>query len=179
MLTELDVVAFLKSHDSLAETAQRVFGALNTPMVAGDAEEWGGEHYRGTGLGFDGVVYRNSGSMLDPEFEAYPYALEVTSRFWCVELDTLDLEGPLSEFYARELAFDLDMETATEILLETTEEMDIVEIRSYRRNPQFRLDQSPTTPKVFVVETRQVQEPFDDEMEYEEEGEEAETEDLA
>lgn len=171
MITELDVVVFLKSNDDLAGTAQRVFGALNTPTEAANAEEWGGEHYAASGLGFNAVVYRNSGDMQDPEFETYPYALEITSRFWCVELDTVDLEGPLSEYYARQLAFDLDMETATEILLDTTEEMEVSEIRAYRRNPQFRLDQGPTTPKVFVVETRQVQEPFDDEEEVEDEGE--------
>jgi hypothetical protein len=125
--------------------------------------------------------------VLDPEFEDYPYSLEISSQFWCVELDTLDLEGPLSEYYARQLAFELNVETATEILLETTEDSEIFEIRSYRRNPQYRLDQAPTTPKVFVIETRQVEVPFEEEEyeeeeiepvegEYEEEGEEAVTE---
>jgi len=87
-------------------------------------------------------------------------------------MDTLDLEGPLSEYYARLLTFDLDLETATEIFLETTEEAEIFEIRAYKRNPQFRLDQGPTTPKVFVVETRQVERPFDEEEWEESESEE-------
>jgi hypothetical protein len=97
------------------------------------------------------------------------------SHFWCAELDAIDVEGPLSEYYARQLAFDLDMETATEILLETTEDAKLYEIRAYRRNPQYRLDQAPTTPKVFVIASRQVEEPFEEEEALEEEaGEEDE-----
>jgi hypothetical protein len=119
--------------------------------------------YEATGLGFHAALYPNSGDLLDPEFESYQFGLEITSDFWCVELDTLDLEGPLSEYYARQLAFELDVETATEIFLESTEEAEVFEIRGYRRNPQYRLDQGPTTPKVFVVENRQVVRPFEDE----------------
>jgi hypothetical protein len=91
-------------------------------------------------------------------------------------MNTIEIEGPLSEYFARLLAFELDVETATEVLLEATEDSEIFEIRAFKRNPQYRLDQSPTTPKVFIVETRQVEETFDDEegeevdeQEYEEE----------
>jgi hypothetical protein len=92
-----------------------------------------------------------------------------------VELDTVDLEGPLSEYYARELAFELNAETATLILLETDEDGETFEFRAFRRNPQYRADQSPTTPKVFVVEEREVVVPFD-EVEEEDEWEEADAE---
>lgn len=166
MLAELDIVVFLKSDEDLDRTAERVFRVLGStfqPASAEESEELGGNHYRASGLGFRAVFYPNEGDLLDPEFEEYQYSLEIMSQFWCVELDTVDLEGPLSEYYARDLAFELNIETATEILLETTEEAEIFEIRSFRRNPQYRLDQSPTTPKVFVVETRQVEDAFEDE----------------
>jgi hypothetical protein len=82
----------------------------------------------------------------------------------------VDLEGPLSEYYARQLAFELNLETATMILLETDEDGETFEFRAFRRNPQYRADQSPTIPKVFMIEDRQVVVPFDDEQD-EDEGE--------
>lgn len=171
MLAELDVVVFLRTQDPLERVAARVFGSLRSPYEQAEAEPGTGEiRYEATGLGFQALLFANTGEMRDPEFESYPYGLEITSSFWCVELDTLDLEGPLSEYFARKLAFELDLETATELLLETTEEAEIFEIRAYRRNPQYRFDQAPTVPKVFVIESRQVEETFDDEF-LDEEGE--------
>ena len=173
MLAELDVLVFVKSSDDFERTAERVFAALRTPYAQAEMEDPAGvAYYEANGLGFHAAFYPNQGELLDPEFEGFGYGLEITSQFWCVEMDTLDLEGPLSEYYARLLTFDLDLETATEIFLETTEEAEVFEIRAYRRNPQFRLDQGPTTPKVFVVETRQVERPFDEEEWEESEGEE-------
>lgn len=171
MLAELDVVVFLKSHDPLEQIAARLFGALKSPYQATAPDESGSSYFEASGLGFHALLFPNSEDMLDPEFEAYHYGLEITSHFWCVELDTSDLEGPLSEYFARQIAFELDVETATEVLLETTEESEIFEIRAFRRNPQYRFDQSPTTPKVFVIETRQVEESFDEEDEWPEETE--------
>ncbi|HEX6510626.1 MAG TPA: hypothetical protein VF221_23605 [Chloroflexota bacterium] len=166
MLAELDVMVFLKANEDLERTAERVFGALRSTYAASTMEDTPGVmYYEANGIGFHAALFPNSGDLLDPEFESYSYGLEITSHFWCADMDTLDLEGPLSEYFARMLAFELDVETATEILLETTEDSEIFEIRAYRRNPQYRLDQSPTTPKVFVVETRQVEESFDDEDE--------------
>lgn len=165
VLAELDVVVFLKSADNLERTAERVFGTLRSQYRAAEPDESGITTYEASGLGFHGLLFPNSGDLLDPEFEQYQYGLEITSHFWCVELDTLDLEGPLSEYFARELAFELNTETATEILMDTTEESEIFEIRAYRRNPQYRLDQAPTTPKVFVIETRQVVEAFEEDEE--------------
>jgi hypothetical protein len=163
MITELDIVVFLKSEEDLERTAARVFAALGSTPARDSSEEWGGDYYAATGLGFRAVLFQHGEEMFDPEFEQYQYGLELISSFWCVDLDTVDLEGPLSEYFARQLAFELNVETATEILLETTEDAEILEIRSFRRNPQYRLDQSPTTPKVFVVEQRQVEQPFEDE----------------
>jgi hypothetical protein len=163
MLGELEVVVFVKSSESLEHSAERIFGALRTPYQEATAEEFGGRYYEANGMGLHVTLFANTGEMLDPEFETYHYGLEITSRYWCVDLDTIDLEGALSEYYARLLAFELDLETATELLIETTEEAETFEIRAYRRNPQFRLDQSPTTAKVFVVESRLVEEPFEDE----------------
>ena len=164
MIAELDVVIFLKSNDDLERTAALVFGALRTPFESSTMENNPEiTFYEANGLGFHAALFANEADLLDPEFEQYSCGLELTSHFWCADMDTVDMEGPLSEYYARLLAFELDVETATEILLEATEESEIFEIRAFKRNPQYRLDQSPTTPKVFVVETRQVEETFDDE----------------
>ena len=183
MLAELDVVVFVKSPDDLDRTAERIFGALKSEYQADSSEDWGGNYYQASGLGFNAALFSHTGDMLDPEFEDYQYGLEITSEFWCVELDESILAGQLSEYYARLLAFDLNVETATEVLLETTEEAEIFEIRAFRRNPQYRLDQAPTTPKVFLIETRQVEEPFDEddweEEEYGEAEENEETEEVA
>lgn len=177
MLAEPDVAIFLKSNDDLERTAARVFGALRTAYEASTMEDSPGvTFYEANGLGFHAALFSNSNELLDPEFEQYSCGLEITSHFWCADMETVDLESALSEYYARLLAFDLGIETATEILMEATEESEIFEIRAFKRNPQYRLDQSPTTPKVFVVETRQVEESFEDEdlddvdaQEYEEE----------
>ena len=174
MLAELDVVVFLKSQDDLDRTAERVFRALKSQYQADSSEDWGGDYYQASGLGFSAALFSHTDDLLDPEFEEYQYGLEITSDFWCVELDESLLTGQLSEYYARLLAFDLNLETATEVLLETTEEAEIFEIRAFRRNPQYRLDQAPTTPKVFLIETRRVEEPFEEEDWEEEEHEEAE-----
>lgn len=162
MLAGLDMVVFLKSNDSLERTAERVFGVLKSQYQASTSDEYG-NHYVARGLGFTAVLFSNAGDALYPAFEAYGYGLELISDFWCVDLEGVDIEGPISEYYARQLAFALNFETATEILLETTEDAEIFEYRSYRRNPQYRLDQAPTTPRVFVIETRQIEEPFEGE----------------
>ncbi len=167
MLLELDVVVFLKSTDSLEHVAQRVFGVLGSPYHQAEDDGSGFITFEAEGMGFHALLYANSGDTQDPEFETFPFGLELTSRFWDAELDTVDLEGPLSEYFARLLAFELDVETGTEILIETTEESEIFDIRTFRRNPQYRLDQSPTTPKVFVVENRQVEQPFGEDEDWE------------
>lgn len=170
MLAELDVVVFLRTQEPLDRVAERVFGSMRSQYEQVQPEDGGEPFYQSFGLGFQAQIFSNTGEVLDPEFESYPYALEISSSFWCVELDTLDLEGPLSEYFARKLAFELNIETGTEILLETTEESEIFEIRAYRRNPQFRFDQGPTVPKVFVIESRQVEESFEDKFLEEDEG---------
>jgi hypothetical protein len=168
MLTELDIVVFLKSHDSLDRVAELVFTSLKTAYETATDEASGEPYFRGSGLGFDAAFYANRGEMLDPEFEDYQYGIDITSQFWCVDLDNVDLEGPLSEYFARLLAFQLNLETATELTLETTEEGERLQIRAFRPNPQYRLDLGPTIPKVFLVEEREVFEPFEEEEEEEE-----------
>jgi hypothetical protein len=176
MLLELDIAVFIKSSEDLDRTAERVFGLLGSASQRGSDPEWGGDHYAASGLGFRAVFYPNTGDVYDPEFDAYQYGLEILSTFWCVELDTVDLEGPLSEYYARQLAFELNTETATMVLLETDEDGETFQFRAFRRNPQYRADQSPTTPKVFVIEERPVVVPFDEEDEDEWEDADAEGE---
>lgn len=178
MLSELDIAIFLKSNDDLARAAARVFGALNSQYVEGSAEELGTENYQAQGMGFKAVVYANAGELQDPEFADYPVTLELTSRFADVELDQIDLEGMLAEYYARMLAFDLAIETAAAILVEEREDVEVFEIRAFIRNTQYRSDSGPTIPKVHIVETREIEVPltgeawdeeaaFDDEREAE------------
>jgi hypothetical protein len=164
MLAELDVVVFLKMNDDIERAAALVFGALKSSYAPSSMEDNPDvTFYEANGLGFHAALFPNSDDLLDPEFEPYAYGLELTSHYWCADMNTGDMESPLSEYFARLLAFELNVETATEVLIETTEESEIFEIRAFKRNPQYRLDQSPTTPKVFVVETRQVEETYDDE----------------
>lgn len=173
MLAEMDIVIFLKAHEEFAQIAERLFGMLGSEFTTGSSEEWGGEYAEARGIGFRAVLFANTGELQDPEFEAYRYAMAITSNYWCVDVDD-ELEGTLSDYFARQLAFDLDVETSTEILVDTAEEGEVFEIRAYRRNPQFRLDQAPTVPKVYVIETRQVVEPYEDDEEWEEDPEEEE-----
>ncbi len=178
MLSELEVVIFLKSNDDLARAAARVFGALNSQYTEGSAEEAGATNYQAQGMGFKGVLYANAGDLQDPEFGDYPLALEITSIFADVELDPIDLEGMLAEYFARLLAFDLGLETAAAILVEEREDAEVLEIRAFNRNTQYRSDSGPTVPKVHIVETREIEvpltgdewqdgEPFDDDREAE------------
>lgn len=163
MLAELDVLIFIRSNDDLERVAERVFGALQSQASRSTSDEYGVDVYQAQGLGFTASLYANSGEMQDEEFEQYGYALEITSQFWCLDLDTVELEGALSEYYARLLAFDLNLEIATAIFLEQQEEVEIFERRVFTRNTQYRSDSGPTVPKVFVVETREIEVPIGEE----------------
>jgi hypothetical protein len=164
MLGELDVLVFVKSADDLSKAAERVFASLRTEPVPATMEEPAGlPFFEGQGLGFSATFFANSGDLLDPEFENYDYTLQINSDFWDIELDPLDLESALSEFYARKLAFELNVETATEIFVESTEDAEVFEIRSFRRNSQYVPSAGPTIPRVYLTETRQVERAFDDE----------------
>lgn len=168
MLSELDVLIFLKLGDDPERVASRVFGALGSQYASRTSEDYGPQSYSAEGLGFQAVLYPNTGEMRDEEFAEYGFALEITSQFSCVELDPIELEGQLSEYYSRLLAFDLNTETATAIFVEQEEDAEIFERRVYARNTQYRLDSGPTIPKVFVIETRELEVPLTDEEEAEE-----------
>lgn len=162
MLSELDVAIFLKSNDDLGRVAARVFGALDSQYTPGPSEV-GTESYASHGMGLKAVLYANAGEFQDPEFADYAFTLEITSRFADVELDQIDLEGLLAEYYARLLAFDLNLETATAVLVEEREDAEILELRAFSRNTQYRSDSGPTVPKAHVVETREIAVPLSDE----------------
>lgn len=161
MLSELDVAIFLKSNGDLGHVAARVFGALDSQYTAGPSEA-GTESYETQGMGLKAVLYANAGEFQDPEFADYGFTLEITSRFADVELDQIDFEGLLGEYYARLLAFDLDLETATAIMVEDREDAEVLELRAFGRNTQYRSDSGPTVPKVHVIETREIEVPLDD-----------------
>jgi hypothetical protein len=164
MLAELDVLVFLKSSDSLDRTAERVFASLHTEPTAGVMDDPAGlQYFEGHGLGLSATLYENTGELLDPEFEEFGFSLQISSDFWDVDLDPVDLEASLSEYFARKLTFELNLETCTEIFIESTEEAEISEIRTFRRNPQYTPGGGPTIPRVYTAEARQVERPFGDE----------------
>jgi hypothetical protein len=162
MLSELDVAIFLKSNDDLDRVAARVFGALDSQYMPGPSEA-GIESYEAQGMGMKAMLYANAGEFQDPEFADYAFTLEITSRFADVELDQIDFEGLLSEYYARLLAFDLNLETATAVMVEEREDAEVLELRAFARNTQYRSDSGPTVPKAHVVETREIEVPLSDE----------------
>lgn len=161
MLSELDVAIFLKSNGDLSRVAARVFGALESQYTAGPSEA-GTESYETQGMGMKAVLYANAGEFQDPEFADYAFTLEITTGFTDVEFDQMDLEGLLGEYYARLLAFDLNLETATSIMVEDREDAEVLELRAFGRNTQYRSDSGPTVPKVHVIETREIEIPLDD-----------------
>lgn len=160
MLAELDVIIFLKSHDDLERTAERVFGALGSAYRATTSDE-GDTYYEANGLGFRAEMFDYDPYVEYPALAPFTIELDIISRYWCVDLDAASLEEALSEYYARHLAFELDIETANEVPVETTEDFERMRIRVFRRNPQYRTDQAPTTPRVFLVEEHFREVPFD------------------
>jgi len=157
----------------LERTAERIFGALGSPYRVTTSDE-GDTYYEADGLGFRAELFDYDPYVEYPALAPFSYELDIISRYWCVDLDAAALEESLSEYYARELAFELNVETANEVPVETTEEFERMRIRVFRRNPQFRTDQAPTTPRVFLVEEHFREVPFDQD-EYEDvEGEEDE-----
>jgi hypothetical protein len=96
VLDEVDAVVFLKSPDTFKRTAERVFASLESPY-AETTDGSGITCYQGNALGFRGTLHLSAGELLDPEFSAFAYQLEITSEYGCVDLDTPDLEGMLSE----------------------------------------------------------------------------------
>ncbi|GAC1326437.1 MAG: hypothetical protein NVS2B16_10450 [Chloroflexota bacterium] len=162
MLAELNVVIFLKSHDDLDRTAQRVFGALGSAATATVSDE-GDTYYQAEGLGFRAELFDYNPYVEFPALASFSYELDIISRYWCVDLDAAALEESLAEYYARQLAFELNVETANEVPVETTEEYERMRIRVFRRNPQYRADQAPTTARVFIIEEHFRDVPYDQE----------------
>jgi len=160
MLAELDIVIFLKSDHDAERTAERVFGALGSGCRT-TTSDTGDTYYEASGLGFRAELTDYDPYVEYQSLSSFNYELDIFSLFWCVDLDAISLEESLSEYFARHLAFELNMETASEVVLDTTEEVERLRVRVFRRNPQYRLDQAPTTPKVYIVEEHEREVPFD------------------
>ena len=180
MLAELNIVIFLKSNDDLERMAERVFGALGSVSNATVSDE-GDTYYEGSGLGFRAELFTYDPYIEYPALAAFAYELDIISRYWDPDLDAAALDDSLAEYYARELAFELNVETASEVPVETTDEYERLRVRIFRRNPQYRLDQAPTTPRVFLIEEHFRELPFNEEGQVDAALEEYddETEDLA
>lgn len=158
MPAQFESVIYIKSHADLGETARMVFVALGGGDFVADTDPaLGGDYYRLAALGLEGTVFGNQGEMEDEDFAGYPYGLGVVSTYVDPDLELAPAEGPLADYYARLLAFQLDLEAATSFYLGGQDGVDLYEIRAFRRNPQFMLDSGPTAQRVYVSERRTVE----------------------
>jgi hypothetical protein len=156
--TQFECVIYIKSQSGLEDTAKRVFGALGGGAFEQDDDPaLGGEYWRMSALGFEGTVFGNRGDMEDEDFEPYTYGLGVATTYLDPEIELAPAESPLAEYYARLLAFQLDLEVATSFYLGGQDGIDLYEIRAFRRNPQFTLDSGPMSQRVYITERRTVE----------------------
>lgn len=172
MPTQFETVIYIKAHTDQEEVAQNVFGALGGGEYVSDSDPaLGGDYHRLTALGFEGTVFANEGEMEDDDFADFPFGLGIVSTYVDPDLELAPAEAALSDYYARVLAFSLDVETATSFYLGGQDGMDVYEIRAFRRNPQYTLDAGPTIQRVYVSERRTVEYDADVvEEDFEEEG---------
>lgn len=177
MATQFETVIYIKANTDQEAVAQLVFGALGGGDYAADNDPaLGGDYYRLTALGLEGTVFANEGEMEDDDFADFPFGLGLVSTYIDPDLDLGPAEATLSDYYARLLAFDLDVETAASFYLGGQDGVDVYEIRAFRRNPQYTLDAGPTIQRVYVSERRTVEydaeaaeEDFDEEVPLEDE----------
>lgn len=178
MLAELDIVIFIKSEDNPDLVAERVFHAMGGDYQTVTSDE-GDTHYEAAGLGFRAELNTYDPYEENPVLAPFDYELDIFSKYFCVDLDALALEETMSEYFARLLAFELNTEVATEILVDATDEVERLRILVFRRNPQYRLDQAPTLPKVFLVEEHEREEAYDRDAWEGDDGNDEEGEELA
>lgn len=158
MPTQFEVLLYVKLPLDIEAATQRVFGALGGGEAKQTIDEnLGGECWRLEALGLQAALFANEGDMLDEDFPDFQYGLSVMSTFHCADIEMAPVEPPLADYYARLLAFYLDAETATSFYVGSHDGVDLYEVRSFRRNTQFRSDAGPTTPRVYVSERRTVE----------------------
>jgi hypothetical protein len=158
MSTQFEIVVYIKTHTDREEVARDVFGALGGGEYVSDNEPaLGGEYYRLVALGLDGTVFANEGDMEDEDFADYPVGLSISSTHVDPDLELAPVEAALSDYYARLLAFSLDVEVATSFYLGGQNGVDVYEIRAFKRNPQYTLDTGPTAQRVYITERRTVE----------------------
>jgi len=177
MPTQFETVIYIKAHADLSEVAHNVFGVLGGGDYISDNDPaLGGDYCRLTALGLEGTVFANTGEMEDEDFADYAFGLGIVSTYMDPDLELAPAETALADYYARLLAFSLDLEVATSFYLGGQNGVDIYEIRAFRRNPQYTLDAGPTAQRVYVTERRTVEydaevaeEDFEDEAALEDE----------
>lgn len=158
MSTQFESVIYIKAQTNLEEVARGVFASLGGGEYVTDNDPaLGGEYYRLSALGLEGTVFANTADMEDEDFADYAYGLGIASTYIEPDLEFAPAESPLSEYYARLLAFNLDLEVATSFYLGGQDGIDLYEIRAFRRNPQYLLDSGPTTQRVYITERRTVE----------------------
>ena len=158
MATQFEIVIYVKAHGELDSIARGIFGALGTgEYLVENSPEMGGDYCRLITLGLEATVFANEGPMEDEDFAEYPYGFGVASTYLDPGLELAAAEGALADYYARLIAFNLDVETATSFYLGGQDGIDEYEIRSFRRNPQFTPDAGPTAQHVYVSERRTVE----------------------
>lgn len=158
MPTQFEILVYLKMSGDFEDVAQRAFGVLGggDPVPEEDAA-LGGDYFRLSALGLEATCFANRGEMEDEDFSDYPFGLGIVSTFVCPDLELGPAEGPLADYYARMLAFGLDVEVATSFYLGSQDGVDLYEIRAFRRNPQYVPDSGPMTQRVYIAERRTVE----------------------
>jgi hypothetical protein len=177
MPTQFETVIYIKSHSELAEVAHNVFASLGGGEIMSENDPaLGGDYFRVSALGLEGTVFANDGEMEDDDFAGYAFGLGVASTYVDPDLELAAAESALCDYFARLLAFSLDAEVATSFYLGGQDGVDLYEIRSFKRNPQFRPDSGPTTQRTYVSERRTVEydteladDDFEDEAAYDDE----------
>ena len=177
MATQFETVIYIRAHSELAEVAHNVFAALGGGEYVSDNDPaLGGDYARLSALGMEGTLFANDGEMEDEDFADYAFGLGIVSTYVDPDLELASAEGALSDYYARLLAFSLDVEVATSFYLGGQNGVDLYEIRAFKRNPQFMPDAGPTVQRVYVSERRTVEydseladEDFEDEAPFEDE----------
>lgn len=158
MATQFEIVIYVKAHGDLDGMAHAIFGTLGTDeFISENSPDLGGDYARLTTLGLEATVFSNAGEMEDEDFAEYPYGLGIASTYLDPDLELATAESALADYYARLLAFTLDVETATSFYLGAQDGVDVYEIRAFRRNPQFAPDAGPTAQHVYISDRRTVE----------------------
>ncbi|GHO44430.1 hypothetical protein [Ktedonospora formicarum] len=101
----------IKTHQSLQQLATEIRALLNLPPFTNQSLV-GAPYCQFETLGMFVLVQRTEEDERDPEVREYPYCFNLQSSFTEHSLDTDEMEYNLQPYYARLLAFHLNIATA-------------------------------------------------------------------